>query len=75
MILFLIITIASLCEWSIVWIFFNHVTDGIRLRRIFRPVFMIESSQLMKKTIKAANSNGLKIIAYAKFMEYSLNTC
>lgn len=62
-IVFLLITIASLCEWSIILIFFNQTRQGIQLRRIFRPIFLIESSQLMKKTIKGVSNNVLKIIA------------
>ncbi|CAF2912774.1 unnamed protein product [Rotaria sp. Silwood2] len=52
---FFIVTIYSLCEW--------FVMIAVRLRRIFRPLFMIESSQLMKKALKAVQKDLLTIIA------------
>ncbi|CAF1583402.1 unnamed protein product [Rotaria magnacalcarata] len=62
-IIFLIVVIYSSCEWFVMLVFLNQLYHGIRLRRIFRPVFMIESSPLMKKAFQALNANSLTIIA------------
>ncbi|CAF4114160.1 unnamed protein product [Rotaria sp. Silwood2] len=62
-IVFLIFISYSLCEWFVMLLFISHTYQGIRLRRIFRPIFMIESSQLMKKAFKALHKNALTIIA------------
>ncbi|CAF1209473.1 unnamed protein product [Rotaria sordida] len=60
---FFIVTIYSLCEWFVMIAIIRHIYDGIRLRRILRPLFMIESSQLMKKALKAVQKDLLTIIA------------
>ncbi|CAF1465916.1 unnamed protein product [Rotaria sp. Silwood1] len=59
----LIFVIYSLCEWFAMFLFISQTYHGIRLRRIFRPIFMIESSQLMKKAFKALHKNAFTIIA------------
>ncbi|CAF1476583.1 unnamed protein product [Rotaria sp. Silwood1] len=59
----LIFVIYSLCEWFVMFLFISQTYHGIRLRRIFRPIFMIESSQLMKKAFKALHKNAFTIIA------------
>ncbi|CAF1473352.1 unnamed protein product [Adineta steineri] len=63
LIAFLIVTIYSLCEWFAMIAFISYTYQGIRVRRILRPLFMIESSQLMKKALKAVQKDLLTIIA------------
>ncbi|CAF0799248.1 unnamed protein product [Rotaria sp. Silwood1] len=63
LIAFFIVTIYSLCEWFVMIAIISHAYNGVRLRRIFRPLFMIESSQLMKKALKAVQKDLLTIIA------------
>ncbi|CAF3440994.1 unnamed protein product [Rotaria socialis] len=60
---FLIVTVYSLCEWFLMIAVIRYSYDGIRLRRIFRPLFMVESSQLMKKALKAVQKDLVTIIA------------
>ncbi|CAF3530608.1 unnamed protein product [Rotaria socialis] len=60
---FLIVTVYSLCEWLLMIAVIRYSYDGIRLRRIFRPLFMVESSQLMKKALKAVQKDLVTIIA------------
>ncbi|CAF1535640.1 unnamed protein product [Adineta ricciae] len=47
---------------TLLW-FLAYICTKFRLRRIFRPIFMIESSQLMKKVFKAVHQQSLTIIA------------
>ncbi|CAF0807179.1 unnamed protein product [Adineta ricciae] len=63
MIAFFIVTIYSLCEWFAMTTLIGLTYQGTRIRRIFRPLFMIESSQLMKKALKAVQKDLLTIIA------------
>ncbi|CAF2107712.1 unnamed protein product [Rotaria magnacalcarata] len=60
---FFIVTVYSLCEWFVMIAVVRYSYDGIRLRRIFRPLFMVESSQLMKKALKAVQKDLVTIIA------------
>ncbi|CAF0795036.1 unnamed protein product [Rotaria sordida] len=62
-VIFFIVISYSLCEWFVMLLFLSQTYQGIRLRRMFRPIFMIESSQLMKKAFAALHKNALTIIA------------
>ncbi|CAF1145998.1 unnamed protein product, partial [Didymodactylos carnosus] len=60
---FFLTLIYSICEWFAFVALVSQVHQGIRLRRIFRPIFMIESSQLIKKALKSVQKDSLTIIA------------